>query len=123
MKILLYIGGFYHLAFAAFHISFWKFFDWENDLRSLNKINRGVTQILNLRLIYVFLIIACLSFWLAEDLLTSNLGKVILFAVALFWLMRAGEQIVFFDLKNRFSIALFVVFIFGAAIYGCLAAF
>lgn len=123
MKTLIYIGGIYHLAFAAFHVLFWKLLEWKRDLRLLNKANRGVMQILNLRLIYVFLIVACLSFWFAESLLTSDLGKVILFAVALFWLMRAVEQIIFFDLKNEISLALFGVFLIGAGIYGYAAIF
>ena len=123
MKTLIYMGGFYHLAFALFHLAFWKLFKWERDLSFLNSVNRGIMQILNLRLIYVFLIIAALSFWFAAELTTGNFGKVILFAVALFWLMRAIEQIIFFDLKNRFSLALFIIILLGAGLYGYPAIF
>lgn len=120
MKTLLYIGAFYHLAWAAFHLSFWKLFNWKYELESLTTINQNVMQILNLRLIYVFLVVAALSFFCADELLGERLGKVLLFAVALFWLMRAVEQIIFFGLKNRFSIAIFVVFLLGAGLYGYL---
>lgn len=123
MKILLYIGGFYHLAFAAFHISFWKLLDWKRDLSYLTETNQNVMQILNLRLIYVFFVVACLSFFYAESLLADGIGKVILFAIALFWLMRAAEQIIFFGLKDKISIALFVSFLPGALIYGYLCLF
>lgn len=120
MKILLYIGAIYHLAFVAFHLSFWKIFNWKYELEYLTTLNQNVMQILNLRLIYIFLVVACLSFFCADELLNENLGKVILFAVTLFWLMRAVEQIIFFGLKNRLSAAIFVVFLLGAGLYGYL---
>ena len=117
MKTLVYIGGVYHIGFTVFHILFWKLFDWKNDLSSLSAINRGVMQILNLRLIFVFAIFAYISFAHAGDLMTSSIGKVLLLAIALFWLGRAIEQIVFFKLKNGISIAFFVLFLIGAGIY------
>jgi hypothetical protein len=92
-------------------------FDWKNDLRRLSFINRGVMQILNLRIIYVFLAIAFLSFFFAENLLSTVLGKAIMTAISLFWLMRAAEQIVFFGLRKAASALIFLVFLFGAGVY------
>jgi hypothetical protein len=117
MKTIIYIGGFYHIAFAVFHLLFWRLFDWKNDLRRLSFINRGVMQILNLRIIYVFLVIAFLSFFFAENLLSTVLGKAIMTAISLFWLMRAAEQIVFFGLRKAASALIFLVFLFGAGVY------
>jgi hypothetical protein len=51
-------GGCFHLAFAIFHCGFWKLFGWTRELPKLNRINRGVMQILNLCLTFVFLILA-----------------------------------------------------------------
>ena len=117
MKTIIYIGGFYHIAFAVFHLLFWRLFDWKNDLRQLSFINRGVMQILNLRIIYVFLAIAFLSFFFAENLLSTVLGKAIMTAISLFWLVRAAEQIVFFGLRKAASALIFLVFLFGAGVY------
>ncbi len=117
MKSLIFIGGFYHLALFVFHLFFWKLFDWKRDLSSLKFINRGIIQILNLRLMWVFLVVAYISFVHADALLTTALGKAILISTAVFWLMRAVEQIVFFKLTNKISGAFFVVFLIGAAIY------
>ncbi len=117
MKTLLCIGGFYHLAFFVFHLFFWKLFDWRRDLSSLTRANRGIMQILNLRLMWIFLFAAYVSFFHADALLTTALGKTILIALALFWLMRAVEQIVFFKSKSKISAAFFAVFLLGAAIY------
>jgi hypothetical protein len=117
MKTLIFIGGFYCLAFFVFHVFFWKLFDWKQELRKVSFINRGVMQILNLRIMWVFLVVAYVSFFHAEELLTSALGKTILAGVALFALMRAVEQIVFFGLKSAVSVAFFIVFLLGAGIY------
>jgi hypothetical protein len=117
MKTLIYIGGMYHVGFAVFHLLFWKLFDWKNDLSSLSFINRNVMQILNLRLIFVFLIFAYISVFHAGDLLTTSMGKVLLFAIALCWFGRAIEQIIFFGLRNKISISMFALFLIGAAIY------
>ena len=108
MKTLIIIGGFYCLAFAIFHPAFWKIFDWKSELPKLNDINRGVMQVLNLRLTCVLLFFAFLSLFFNSDLLTSDLGKIILGAISLFWLMRAIEQPIFWKFDDRISVAFFV---------------
>ncbi|MBA2621926.1 MAG: hypothetical protein H0U87_12060 [Acidobacteria bacterium] len=117
MKSLLFIGGFYHLALFVFHLFFWKLFDWKRELSSLKFANRGIVQILNLRLMWVFLVVAYISFVHADALLTTALGRAILISIALFWLMRAVEQIVFFKLTSKISAAFSAIFLLGAAIY------
>lgn len=117
MKTLLFIGGIYHVAFAVFHLSFWKLFGWKSDLAKLNRINRSIMQILNLRLIFVFLIFAAVSLFYADELLETRIGKFLLTGISLFWLARAVEQIVFFGLKQIASLLLFVAFLIGTIIY------
>ena len=117
MKTIIILGGFYNLAFVVFHALFWKLFSWKTDLRSLSQINRSVIQILNLRLIFVFLIFAYVSFFHVSELAATGLGKTLLLAISLFWFGRAIEQIVFFKLLKPVSIFLFVVFLIGGGIY------
>lgn len=117
MKTLIIIGGIYCLAFAIFHLAFWKIFDWKTELPKLNQINRGVMQVLNLRLTYLFFVFAFISIYFNSDLLTTDLGKIILGAISLGWLMRAIEQLIFWKFNDAVSIAFFVVFLSGAAIY------
>lgn len=104
------------MAFALFHLAFWKLFDWKRELPKLSSVNRGVMQVLNLRLTYVFLVIAFISFFFADDLLTTNLGNVILGAISLFALMRAIEQPIFWKF-DKISVAFFVIFLLGAGIF------
>ncbi len=82
----------------------------------LKPVNRGVMQVLNLRLTYLFFVIAFILFFFADDLLTTNLGKVILGATSLFCLMRAIEQPIFWKF-DKIGAAFFIVFLFGAGIF------
>jgi len=116
MKNLIYIGGIYCLVFAIFHLAFWKLFDWKNDLPKLKSVNRGVIQVLNLRLTYVFIVVAFISFFFAEDLINTKLGNVILGAVSIFAVMRAIEQLIFWEIE-KIGVAFFFIFLIGAGIF------
>ncbi len=117
MKTLISIGGFFGLGFFIFHIFFWRLFDWQKDLKSLTSINRGVMQVLNLCLMICFVIFAYVSIFHADELLATGLGKTILFGIAGFWFLRALMQPIFFGLKDSISIAFFIAFLLGSAIY------
>ena len=114
---LLLIGALFHLAFVAFHLLFWKLFDWVQDLKKLSHINKSVMQILNLRLIFVFLIFAYISYFNASEMLNSKLGLTMIAAIALFWGFRSVEQIFYFGIKNLASNILLLLFLFGTALY------
>jgi hypothetical protein len=116
-ETLLFIGGFYNLAFAIFHIMFWKIFRWKRSLRRLLPQNRAIMQVLNIRLIYIFFVFAYISVFHQEGLISTQLGKVIIIVISLFWFMRAVEQIIFFGLKRLASVIFLIVFLIGAAIY------
>lgn len=110
-------GGVYCLAFAVFHLMFWRLFRWRADLRSLTAINRAVMQILNLCLTFVFVLFGALSLLYPADLAGTPLGRTLLLLISVFWLLRAIEQIVFFGLRNRVSAAFFLIFLLGAGLY------
>src|SRR3989304_7487747 len=116
-ELLLTIGGIYNLGVAIFRLLFGKIFKWKKDLASLTHVNRSVMQILNLRLIYVFLVMAYVSFVFQMDLTTTKLGQTLLMAFSLFWFMRTIEQVIFFGVKNRISFILTVLFFIGGVLY------
>jgi len=116
-ETLLFIGGFYNLAFAVFHILFWKIFKWKRNLRRLLPMDRAIMQVLNIRLIYIFFVFAYISIFHQEDLISTQLGKVFIIVISLFWFMRAIEQIIFFSLKNLVSIVFMIISIIGAIFY------
>ncbi|MBK7105176.1 MAG: hypothetical protein IPH62_07825 [Ignavibacteriae bacterium] len=114
---IIIIGGFYNLAFAIFHLLFWKIFNWNKELKRMNFINGGIFQILNISLTFVFIIFAFLSFFYTKELVTTQLGNSILRLISFFWFFRALQQIYFFGIKNKTSVLFFIGFLIGAGIY------
>ena len=80
-------------------------------------------QVLNLSLTFAFVIFGYVSLVHTTELLVTPLGKSLLVLVALFWLARAVEQVVFFKLKHWGSIAFLLIFLIGASLYGIPAAY
>lgn len=114
---IILLGGFYNLAFAVFHLLFWKIFKWNKELKRMNYVNGNILQILNLSLTFVFIIFAYISLLYTNELISTQLGKVLLKLIAFFWFFRALQQIYFFGLKNIISAALFILFLTGSLIY------
>ncbi|MDR2188554.1 MAG: hypothetical protein LBE62_10970 [Azonexus sp.] len=116
-KTWVLIGGIFNLAFAIFHLLFWRIFGWKNELARLSFINRAIVQVLNLCLTFVFIIFSYLSLARSEELLSTALGRSILVLIAVFWLLRAVYQAVFFKLRHWASWAFFAAFVGGASLY------
>jgi hypothetical protein len=116
-KLLLILAGVFDIAFAIFHLRFWKIFRWREELPKLSFANRGILQVLNLCLTYIFLVMGAACLFLADELTTSRLGRLALASIALFWALRAIYQPVFFGLKHPLSIGLFVAFLLGTALH------
>jgi hypothetical protein len=120
--VLIEAGGVFNAAFAVFHLFFYRIFNWQEDLRTLTFVNRGIVRVLNLCLAMVFVIFAYVSLVHTDELLTSALGSGLMAAIALFWLARALLQAGVFRLRRWSSWWFFLVFLLGAALYGVPAA-
>ncbi|KRE99973.1 hypothetical protein ASG87_13375 [Frateuria sp. Soil773] len=116
-ETLVLLGGVHSLGFAVFHMAFWKLFDWPRALASTSVATRAVAQILNLRLIYVFLGMAALCFCLSGELLGTRLGHALLAGMSLFWVGRTVEQFVFLRYNKVLVHVLTVLFVIGALLF------
>jgi len=116
-ECLLILGGLLHFGFAVFHLMFWRIFHWKTDLASLTRTNRGIMQVLNLCITFLFLLIGYVSLVHRQDLLNTGMGRTILSGMGLFWVARAIAQLMFFKMKNWISLSLMAVFIFCSVIY------
>ena len=116
-EIFLILCGLYNIAFAIFHLLFWKIFDWKEDLKNNSIANRAIIQILNIRLIYIFILMGLIYLFFSEQLMNSTLGKFILVGFFGFWLGRTIEQFIFLRLKSRFVHILTTVFILGTVFH------
>ncbi|MBX9399852.1 hypothetical protein K4L06_00905 [Lysobacter sp. BMK333-48F3] len=113
----IWLGGLHSLAFAVFHMAFWKLFGWRRTLQTATVADRAILQILNLRLIYVLLGIAALCFFYTDQLQNTALGRAVLIGMALFWVGRTVEQFVFLRINRPMVHALTALFVLGAAIF------
>ena len=116
-NLILTICGIYNLGFVLFHIAFWKLFKWKTDLRKTSVANKAIIQILNTRLIYVFMIFGIIYLFYQHQLYSSNLGNFLLIAVFGFWLGRTIEQFIFLSVKSKMVNILTVVFIMGVILH------
>ena len=117
-ELLVYLAGAHSLGFAAFHAGFWKLFRWRDELQHNSIATRAVVQILNLRLIYVFLCMAALCWFLPHDLLDTRLGHALLAGMSLFWAGRTIEQFVFLRYNSKLVHVLTALFVLGAVLFG-----
>ena len=117
MTIVIYLCGFYCLAFAIFHIGFWKRFKWNKDLKKLLFANRGIMQILNVQIIYYFLFVTFLCIAFPAELQHTKLGNAFLIGCSLFWLIRTVQQVIFFKANSKLIHVLTVIFIIGTILF------
>lgn len=107
-------GAIFNAAFGVFHLGFWRLFRWRDELPRLGAINRGVMQVLNLMLAYVFFAVAVAQWLLTPGWTATPLGRFGTGVVAGFWLLRALLQ-PFFWPRVPASWAMCAVFLLGAA--------
>ncbi|HTY01687.1 MAG TPA: hypothetical protein VMG09_16800 [Bacteroidota bacterium] len=115
--LLLRIGGAYCLAFALFHLCFWRIFRWNADLSRLSEVNRGIMQVLNLCLTFLFGVFGLLFMLFPGELVATSPGRFILASTSLFWLARAVEQWIFFKPRTMISFAFIVIFLCGSGLF------
>ncbi|PST82061.1 hypothetical protein C7T94_14715 [Pedobacter yulinensis] len=117
MATIVIICGIYCLAFAVFHLWFWRLFSWKTELLKLSFPNRAIMQILNTRLIYVFLLFALLCFCFPQELCTTPMGHLLLGGMSVFWMGRTIEQFVFLRRNHPYIHLLTLVFAAGAVLF------
>jgi hypothetical protein len=117
MKTIIFLCGFYNVAFALFHLGFWKLFGWEDQLKRMTFANKGILQILNIQIICYFLMTAMICFAFSEELLTTALGKSFLIGTSIFWMIRTVQQFVFLRANDYRIHVLTFIFLLGSSLF------
>lgn len=115
--LLLVLCALHSAFFALLHLAFWKLFAWRRVLPQMRLSERAILQILNLRLIYVFLGIGALCLCFPAELVGTPLGRVLMLGVAGFWLGRLVEQFVFLRVNHAGVHALSLLFVLGIVLF------
>ncbi len=113
----LFAGGIFAAGFFVFHAAFWRLFRWDDELPRLGVLNRAIMPVLNLVLMFVFALVAWLSITQADAMTTTTLGRQLTGGIAAMWLFRAALQPLYFGLRHPGSVAFFVLFLLGGALY------
>lgn len=117
MITVIYVCGLYSLAFALFHIGFWKMFRWKSELQKLSFANKGIMQILNVQITYYLIFVAFMCFIFPGELLTTKLGNFFLGGTSLFWLIRTIQQFIFLRANNYKIHILTFIFLIGTILF------
>ncbi|MCL2560697.1 MAG: hypothetical protein FWE10_00020 [Rikenellaceae bacterium] len=117
MTTVIYFCGLLSLAFALFHIGFWKTFKWNEELKKLDVINRGVMQILNVQITYHFFFVAFICMAFPVELQSTKLGNAFLLGCSLFWVIRTVQQFIFFKANDYATYILTTAFIIAAVLF------
>jgi hypothetical protein len=117
-EALIITGGIYTVALIIFHALFWRIFNWPETLMPLNYVNKATIQVLNISITFIFFIFAYISFAHTKELLNTELGRTLLVLISGLWLFRAAQQVVFYKLENKASVAFAFYFLLGAVLYG-----
>lgn len=114
---MIFLCGMYCIGFAVFHLRFSQMFHWKEELEKISSINKGIVQILNRRLIYIFIFVAAACFVFPEALSTTDFGHFFLIGMSLFWLGRAVEQVIFIKSQHPLAQLLTYLFLIGAILF------
>lgn len=117
-SVWLFAAAGYNVALALFHACFWRIFRWRDELPKLHPANRGVMQVLNIMLTFVFLAVAVLQLGWAAEMVGSPLGRALLVGLIAFWLLRAVLQPIFWaTLPRATNWAFALLFLVGAGLH------
>lgn len=113
-----YAAAGYNMALAAFHLCFWRLFRWNEELPKLHPANRGVMQVLNIMLTFVFLLLAGVQVLLPGEMTATPLGRLLTAGLTGFWLLRAVLQPLFWRTTPKATNAAFIcLFMLGAGLH------
>jgi len=98
-KSLIYVGSGIAILFVVLHSTFQWLLDWGTELPKLNAENQAVMQVLNYMMVYVFILFAVISIYIATKQQISTLAKIIIAFFAGFYVLRIILGVTVFGLS------------------------
>ncbi len=88
MEIQIKVIGILLMVLALVHVVFPKYFNWKEELRSLNLVNREIMYVHTFFIALVVFLMGILCFISSNELVSTNFGKTISLGLAIFWTFR-----------------------------------
>ncbi len=117
-QTLLLLCALHSFGFAAFHLAFWRLFDWPRSLAGTTRPNRAILQIANLQLVWVFVAVGLACLLYPDEMTTTGPGRALLAGMALFWTIRFVAQLVWLRINHPLVHVLTALFVLGVALFG-----
>lgn len=92
MEIHFKIIGILLITLALVHIIFPKYFNWDNELKTLSLINRQMILVHTFFIALVIFMMGLLCLTSSNELIETNLGKKISLGLGVFWAIRLFIQ-------------------------------
>lgn len=99
METHLKIIGWILIILASIHIVFPKYFNWKNELSSLNLINKQMIYVHTLFIAITVFLMGILCITSTDELINTRLGKRIALGLGTFWFIRLIVQ--FFGYSSK----------------------
>ena len=126
LLLLLWLGGFVQLAIASANLFLPAKLKYRENLSRVSPIIRQIFVVHSVYIVGVVLLFAAVTFGFAGELASGKgLGRFLAAAIALFWLLRAPVQLLYYDAtlrrENRWgdtaftTVALFLAVTYGTA--------
>lgn len=105
---LLFLGGILNFAICVFHAMFWKLYGWPENLLCLAPDDQARMQVLDILLILVFAFFAFSSLFHRKAMLSTSLGRTLIWFIIIFYFVRIVSQIIFWNILMLKSIVIMV---------------
>lgn len=110
--VLIRLGGLINLLIGVLHISFWRLFDWSEELSLLSLDNSNIMQMLNLFSIVFFFYTAFVLLVMPRKLLSNASGRIFIGMFVTLYLSRLAMEFYFPNGSLIFAIFMIVTVLF-----------
>lgn len=108
-NVFIVAGGIILIFFGLFHAAFWHLFDWSSELKELQVVNGNIMQMLNVGIICLLVSFGIILLIYRREVALSGLGRVLLFALSLFFFVRGVLEFVYPESSFLLGVVLFLV--------------
>ncbi|MDR0232732.1 MAG: hypothetical protein LBI82_11525 [Dysgonamonadaceae bacterium] len=121
-EFLIQLGGIFHFICGLFHLIFPRMFKWEEHLSGLSKedlkVIKGNLYTSNICVMLFWFMLAYIPFFFPHEILTTQIGKALLTAIVVIWIIRIFIlHPVFSNIKEQLSILRVAFFFIGFLLF------